>query len=327
MPEGRDTPSAIAKTSWKPAAAAIATVAATASGRRYSTATMKKVRSAKLTAKPTSLHAATDAAKASHAAADRPALRQSIPPPPGFRSALEATRARDSATIAMPYQSGKNPAPGPSGPRYSHCRASRTMYVPSAASASPDQRSAARLMVSPFPVSRLLGGLLVAPRRHDLDDRAARRPELHRDHARIADARTAVGLDLARGPLQVLDFHREVVDARAFARGLRLGGPRAGVVPDEREVDRAVGQVARGVIADLFGLHLGEAEHLAVELGGALEVVDLEREVHDAIHGVLRFQARSHGRSSRTSRTVSRVQTASYSRRARGLPRTGAMRS
>ena len=58
----------------------------------------------------------------------------------------------------------------------------------------------------------------------------------------------------------------------------------ARVVLDQRHVEHAVAQVARGVVADLLGVHLLEAEHLLVELGGALQVLDLEREVDDAAH-------------------------------------------
>src|SRR5688572_20042557 len=114
-----------------------------------------------------------------------------------------------------------------------------------------------------------------------------------------------------------------MVDARPLARGLRLGRLGAGVVLDQRDVERAVAQMARGMVAHLRGVHLLEAEHLAIELGGALQVVDLQREMHDSIHGF----SINKGLNLRTSRSFSRFHTASHSLRARALPVTGAIRS
>src|SRR5262245_65329580 len=113
------------------------------------------------------------------------------------------------------------------------------------------------------------------------------------------------------------------MDAGALARCLRFGRLRARVVLDERHVEHAVGEVTRGVIAHLFGVHFLEAEYLLVELGGALEVLDLQREMHDAIH---RFSC-SRGLSLRTSASRSRFQTASHSFRALARPIAGASRS
>jgi hypothetical protein len=78
-----------------------------------------------------------------------------------------------------------------------------------------------------------------------------------------------------------------VVDARPVARGLRFLRLRAGVVLHQREVDHAVGHVAREVVAGLAGLGIAEAEDLLVEVAGALHVVDLERDVDDAVHAFL----------------------------------------
>src|SRR5438874_1624555 len=75
-----------------------------------------------------------------------------------------------------------------------------------------------------------------------------------------------------------------MMDARSLTGGARLRRLRARVVLDEREVDRAVGEVARRVVAHSVGVHLGKSENLAVEPGGALEVVDPQREMHDAAH-------------------------------------------
>src|SRR5687767_6674968 len=102
------------------------TTAATHHGRRYITATMKKLSAANETRKPTSLSAATDSASAAHALNARPAPDQLITSEPGFLI-LEKTRSNDNAAIAMPYQTGKNPGPGPSWPRYSQPQACAMM--------------------------------------------------------------------------------------------------------------------------------------------------------------------------------------------------------
>src|SRR5688572_17492949 len=104
----------------------MATAAATHNGRRYITATMKKVSAAKETRNPASLSAATDAASAAQALNARPAPDQLILSP-SFSFRLEAMRKSDRAAIAMPYQSGKKPGPGPSAPRYSQRDAAKTM--------------------------------------------------------------------------------------------------------------------------------------------------------------------------------------------------------
>src|SRR4029079_1232334 len=88
---------------------------------------------------------------------------------------------------------------------------------------------------------------LVAPEGNELRDGAARRTELHRDHARVAHDLAAAFLDFLGGPAQVLDLDREMMDARALARRLRFRGLRALVVLDQREVDLPVGHVARDV--------------------------------------------------------------------------------
>src|SRR5688572_27547 len=169
----------------------------------------------------------------------------------------------------------------------------------------------------------LPGRLLVAPFRHDLAHGTARRAELDRDHAGVADDLAAERLDLARRGGEIVDLHGEMMDAGALAGGFRFGRLRAFVVLDQREVDRAVREMARGVVAHLLGVGLDEAEYRAVEVRGALEVVDLQREVHDAIHGL---SCRS-GLSLRTSARRSSRQTASHSLRARVGPITGAIRS
>src|SRR5688572_14505942 len=114
-----------------------------------------------------------------------------------------------------------------------------------------------------------------------------------------------------------------MVDARPLARRPRLGRLGARVVLDQRNIERAVAQMTRSVVAHLGGVHFLEAEHLAVELGGALQVLDLQRQMHDSIHGF----SINKGLNLRTSRSFSRLQIASHSLRARALPVTGAIRS
>src|SRR4030088_1698542 len=115
---------------------------------------------------------------------------------------------------------------------------------------------------------QLLGWLFVPSFRDDLADRAAGRAELDRDHARVADDLAAVRLHLLGRGLDVVDLDRKVMDARSLARRLRLCRLRAGVVLDQRDVELAVGEMARGMVAHLLGVDLHEAEYLAVELGG-----------------------------------------------------------
>src|SRR5262245_16281125 len=165
------------------------------------------------------------------------------------------------------------------------------MYRPSSVSATPDHRSP-DLRVPPsmssscFCLLFLLGGLLVAVPGNDLAHRAAGRAELHRDHAGVADDLAAASADLLLRLREVVDLHGEVMDARPFARGPRLGGLRSGVVLYDRQVDHTVGEVPRSMVAHLSALGDLEAEDLLVELGGALQVVDLERDVDDAIHEI-----------------------------------------
>src|SRR3954471_24673191 len=77
------------------------------------------------------------------------------------------------------------------------------------------------------------------------------------------------------------------------------------------------------MVAHPIGAHLGEAEHLTVELGSALQVLDLERQMHDAAH----HSSLSRVLSLRILPNFSSVQIESHSRLARALPKTGAMRS
>jgi len=67
----------------------------------------------------------------------------------------------------------------------------------------------------------------------------------------------------------ILDLDGEVVNAGSHARSERLGRS-FGVVLDQRQIDGAVAQVARGVVPHFAGLDLFEAENVFVELRGFL---------------------------------------------------------
>src|SRR5712691_11817511 len=147
-------------------------------------------------------------------------------------------------------------------------------------------------------------GFLVAALGDDLAYGAPGRPEFDRNHPGVADDLATEGLYFFFSFLEIVHFHGEVMDAGAFARGLRLGGPGVRVVLHDRKIDDSVGKMARSMIADPFRLGFLESENLLVELGGALQVVDLQRDVHDAIHGLskksplsLRERARVRGRA------------------------------
>src|SRR5260221_343090 len=102
------------------------------------------------------------------------------------------------------------------------------MYAPSTASVRPDQKS-------PLRANGFIGSGLVASERDDFRDRAARRAKFHRDHPRLAHQLAAARLDLLGRLAQVLDLDREMVDAWAFARGLRFGGASPLVVLHQGE--------------------------------------------------------------------------------------------
>src|ERR687895_1868960 len=104
---------------------------------------MKNVSAANETRKPTTLStttAITSAAQVANARRDPDQSSISF----ALRLKLDATSPSESTTMAIPYQTGKNPGPGPSCPRYSQPEACAAMYAPSAPSASPDQKSALR---------------------------------------------------------------------------------------------------------------------------------------------------------------------------------------
>ena len=104
------------------------------------TATMKNVSAPSDTKNPTTLSSPTQVANAAHAASAREAPAHSTLSE-SLVLRLEITSASDSAAMAIPYHSGKNPGPGPSLPRYSQRAECTMMYAPSPPSARPDQKS------------------------------------------------------------------------------------------------------------------------------------------------------------------------------------------
>ena len=58
----------------------------------------------------------------------------------------------------------------------------------------------------------------------------------------------------------------------------------AAIKLDEREIDRAVGEVPGKVVARLARLDFAETEDLLIELGSLLQVVDFQCEMDDAVH-------------------------------------------
>src|SRR5581483_2110444 len=111
--------------------------------------------------------------------------------------------------------------------------------------------------------------LFISADRDDLGDGAAGRTELDRNDARIADDLAAVFLDFADVLVHVVHFDGEVMDAGTGSGG--EGFRRfLGVVFDEREVDGAVGQMARGMVANLLRARRAKAENRFVKPAGAV---------------------------------------------------------
>ena len=111
----------------------------------------------------------------------------------------------------------------------------------------------------------------------------------------------------------VRDCDAEMMDRRTGADQLRLGVVLA-VVQHQREIDIAVGQVARYVAARAPGFDLAEAEHVLVEPGRGFEIGDFQRDVIDARLGGGAFRP---GRcASIWARSTSRIRSRSR-RRAR----------
>ena len=74
-----------------------------------------------------------------------------------------------------------------------------------------------------------------------------------------------------------------MMDARAGAGELGLVHLLI-VIDHERDIQRAVGHVARHMTSRVTGTGLTKPENILVELRGALEIFDLERNVNDASH-------------------------------------------
>ena len=84
---------------------------------------------------------------------------------------------------------------------------------------------------------------------------------------RCADNFTTVFCQVDGGHFHVVDFDTEVMDARADTGRAGLGRIFA-VVFDQSEVNDAVTQVTRHMVADLAGLHFDEPKSLFVKLRG-----------------------------------------------------------
>src|SRR5262245_26537687 len=158
----------------------------------------------------------------------------------------------------------------------------------------PDHRSPELLRVPPsmsppYSLFLLSGFLLVTVPGNDFAHRSSGRAELHRYDARVADDLASIRADLLLRGREVVDLDRKVMDTRTFTRRLGLRGLRAGVVLHDRQVDRTVREMTRGMVAHLARLGHLEPEDFLVELRGALQVVDLERDMHDSIHGISRY--------------------------------------
>src|SRR5574341_1754831 len=74
------------------------------------------------------------------------------------------------------------------------------------------------------------------------------------------------------------------MNARCRPRGLCLGRLFA-VVFDQRQVDRAIAQVARDMVSYLAGLDRRETEDLLVKVARSLDIVDLQGNMNNPVHG------------------------------------------
>src|SRR5688500_7428242 len=80
--------------------------------------------------------------------------------------------------------------------------------------------------------------------RRDFGHAAARKLELQGDHSGIADHLEATLLQLRREIVDAVDLEPEVMDSGLVAEGPRLLAGGVAIVPDQRDVDVAVGHVA-----------------------------------------------------------------------------------
>ncbi len=115
---------------------------------------------------------------------------------------------------------------------------------------------------------------------HQLGNRAVWRAELDDAGIQRRHHLTAQFLDFLGGDRDVVDLGPPMVDARANAGKLCLGRILA-VVDHQRQVDGAVGQMARDMPAVLAAMRgdLAEAEHVLVEPRRGLKVFHLQRDM------------------------------------------------
>jgi hypothetical protein len=97
------------------------------------------------------------------------------------------------------------------------------------------------------PTSRRLSGFFVAGGWYDFRNRPPGSAELDGDDPRSADDLAAEASQLGGTLRHILHFDAEVMDAWAAAGGERLRGFLL-VIFDKCEIDRTVGQMARGMI-------------------------------------------------------------------------------
>jgi hypothetical protein len=86
----------------------------------------------------------------------------------------------------------------------------------------------------------------------------------------------------------VLDLDAEMMDRRSGTDHLGFGVVFA-VVDRQREIDIAVGHVARDVPARAAGLDLAKTVNVLVESGGGLEIGHLQRDVVDPRHARISY--------------------------------------
>src|SRR5581483_10889139 len=130
----------------------------------------------------------------------------------------------------------------------------------------------------------------------DVEDDAVRVAELALEVHPAAALQLAVELAAVRADalaerLQVVDDEAHVVDADEILAALVARGV-VGMELEEREVDDAVGEGQAVTIGRLDEAHLLEAEGALVELRGALQVGDGDRDVPQlGLHGILTRRA------------------------------------
>src|SRR5215212_2397723 len=118
---------------------------------------------------------------------------------------------------------------------------------------------------------------------HDFRHASVRRAEFERALFGVGENLAAILDDLLGGRFAILHLDAEMMNAGASAGKLRLRLVLA-VISHQREVDCAFGHVTRGVATRMAGFQLIDAKDIFIELGGLLQILNLERDVNDAGH-------------------------------------------